>query len=187
MCFDLPTGEEFYRQFRSQYWEFPKIVKSVPKPGESRRGPKMRDTRWTHIMLDKDEGFFAHLAQRMGCEVAREKLRIDQLWREGRRNVVALDHENWYTGIDRELENLSAVEAPLRVLVTYVRDKEHVWRPFELAEQVKKHLEEKGDRNDFLLVVGNKQANEWVAFKFFPEALYRIDVIPPPTKGLRRK
>lgn len=60
----------------------------------------------------------------------------------GKRVVLALEHENWYSGIEKELENLSTVDAPLKVLVTYVRDREHVWRPFKLAEQVKRHLAE---------------------------------------------
>jgi hypothetical protein len=124
----------------------------------------------------------------MGYEVSRETLRVDQLWRDsGKRVVVALEHENWYKGIHRELENLSAVDAPLKVLVTYVRDREHVWRPFKLAEQVKMHLTDKGEKNDFLLIVGNNQANEWVGFRFFSEHTYRADVIPPPTPGLREK
>jgi hypothetical protein len=128
------------------------------------------------------------LAKRMGCQVdSKETLRVDQLWREGRRLVVALEHENWYKGIRRELGNLSAVDAPLKVLVTYVRDKEHAWRPFKLVEQVREHLEEKEEKNDFLLIVGNNQANEWAGFRFLPEYTVRANVIPPPTPGLREK
>lgn len=137
-------------------------------------------------MLDKQDGFFAHLAARMGYTISRETLRVDQLWRDsGKKVVVALEHEGWWAGIERELENLSAVDAPLKVLVTYVRNTEHSWRPIKLAEQVKKHLSERAENNDFLLIVGNNAANEWVGFKFIPEYTFRVDVIPPPTPGLR--
>jgi hypothetical protein len=137
-------------------------------------------------MLDEQNGFFAHLAERMEYIVSRETLRVDQIWRDSEKKVVvALEHEGWWTGIERELENLSAVDAPLKVLVTYVRNTEHGWRPIKLAEQVKKHLSETAEKNDFLLIVGNNAANEWVGFKFIPEYTFRVDVIPPPTPGLR--
>ncbi len=142
---------------------------------------------WTRIMLDENDGFFAHIAERMGYIVERETLRVDQLWRDGKKVVAALEHESSHTNIKRELRNLSSVYAPLKVLLTYVRDTEHGWRPFKLAEQVKKHLSETTEKNDFLLIVGNNAANEWVGFRFIPEYTFRVDVIPPPTPGLRER
>jgi hypothetical protein len=58
-------------------------------------------------------------------------------------------------------------------------------KALKLAELVKNHLTETAEKNDFLLIVGNNAANEWVGFTFFPEYTFRADVIPPPTPGLR--
>jgi hypothetical protein len=186
----LPTAEELYREFYSQFWRFPAVARLVRKPGERRPGRGVGGYRhWTRIMTHKQTGFFTHLAKRMGYQVSTETVRVDQLWRDsGRRAVVALEHENYYSQIHKELDNLSVVNAPLKVLVTYVRDSEHLWRPLKLADQVKKHLAERGEENDFLLIVGNRpKFNRWIGFRFFPEYTFRADVIPPPTPGLREK
>lgn len=130
----------------------------------------------------RENGFLVRMGREMGYKVESETGRVDQLWRDERgTNVVALEHENDWRTIDNELEKLSVVDAHLKVLMTYVKEEQHRWRPFKLAEKVKKHLEERREKSEFLLVVGNYLENwvctEWVAFEF--PTVFRISALPP--------
>ena len=166
------SAKEWYETFYSSYYGFPAI----------RQGKKVTEAEWTRIMK---EGLLATMGTKLGYTIARETLRVDQMWKMGGKLVVAIEHENWFSGFEKELANLCDVSAPLRVLLTYVANGDLNWRPYELAGRVKKYLDERQMQGEFLLLVSDEDSDVWVAFSFDSKLVFEVAVLQPPRPGLK--
>jgi len=155
------SAEDWYEAFYGAYPQFPAIDRVL-------RGRKVSDSEWTRIMKNE---FLPSLAKQLGYTVAQENVE------------VAIEHENDFTTIDTELGNLSTIDAPLKVLITYVGNRELTWRPYELAERVRQHLDRRQKPGEFLLLVTDERGKEWSAFKYAPRLVAQMSVLPPPTPG----
>ena len=167
------SAEDWYEAFYGAYPQFPAIDRVL-------RGRKVSDSEWTRIMKNE---FLPSLAKQLGYTVAQETVRVDQLWNKKENVEVAIEHENDFTTIDTELGNLSTIDAPLKVLITYVGNRELTWRPYELAERVRQHLDRRQKPGEFLLLVTDERGKEWSAFKYAPRLVAQMSVLPPPTPG----
>jgi hypothetical protein len=167
------SAEDWYDAFYKAYFRFPAINVVL-------KGRKVSDTEWTRIMKME---FLPSLASKLGCTVSLETLGVDQLWNRNEQVVVAIEHENDFSSIQTELGNLSAINAPLKVLITYVGDGELTWRSYDLSEKVKQHLERKQEHGEFLFLVADGKGTDWATFKFMPKLIPQMSVLPPPTAG----
>jgi len=171
----MVSGRDWYQEFYQSYFKFPRIRRVL-------RGGEVKDAEWTKIMKDE---FLTSLAQRIGYQVGQETVRVDQVWKRNGKPEVAIEHENWFSGIWRELTNLSVVDAKLRVLITYVEDGALTWRPFRLADEVRRSLEDNKVEGEFLLLVTDEQSNSWVCFLFEPKFKIDFQALPPPKSQLK--
>jgi len=134
-----------------------------------------KDAAWTEYIKD---GFLSELAKELGFDVIKREgiYGIDLTWERASDGIsVAIEHENNVQTIwDNEVPNLLKAAAPLKVLITYVKDTEFPGR--KIADKLLKVLREKNFNQDFLLILGTYSMSEptdWIGYLYRPELTFQ--------------
>jgi len=164
-------------------------------------GKRVTNDQWTEKMLD----FLKRLGQGLGYEVETEPLRIDQMWKQQDKAIVVIEHEIKHeTVFKKEMPNLIKVKAPLKVVVTYVRDYRFPYGAVEFADKVgiwlSKKVDEINSDEEFLVVIGTKtpftktrgrkglrdfvpRPWDWLAYRFYLVRRIRREVLQTPASS----
>jgi hypothetical protein len=113
------------------------------------------------------------LARSLGYQVRTEdkahgNQKFDQTWSKPG-DSIAIEYENDYTTVQNEVEKLCRTNSNLRVLITYVPEKNFLPETFNIAKkivaaEINKHI---GNFNgEFLLIVSGYEWNDWAAIRF---------------------
>lgn len=95
--------------------------------------------RWTDLFLSESKGLLAAVAGRLGLKYCGEYFRIDAVmcdaidsinfvpddWWVAEQLAVVVEHENSAVGAEKEMNKLTIFDSPLKVLITYPRNREH--------------------------------------------------------------
>jgi hypothetical protein len=156
------NAELWFKKFYQRYYKDSSIQKLERKKS-------LTDRQWTKGM----EYFLRTMASSEGYSVTPESGvvgngRIDHKWIKGSRAIV-IEHENWWKGVSREIEKLCDHAASLKVLITYVPDRNfvadcHLIAKDYVAKEIDKHPGE--FKGEFLLVVCGENYADWTAFQF---------------------
>ena len=162
------TGEEFFKQFFCRFQDY---VKKDRKKYERTTS----DTAWTKYLKD---GFLSELANGLGFdEIKSEGIHgIDLTWKRSSDGMsIAIEHENELKTIwNKEVPNLLEAIAPLKVLITYVKDT--YFPGTEIANRLLKFLKKKNFGQEFLLILGTDSLNEptdWIGYLYRPELAFQ--------------
>lgn len=130
--------------------------------------------KWTKFFID----FLAEWGRKQGYEVQPapgNPYGIDLKWSTESGTYLALEHENNGDNIDdlkSEIEKLQSIDAKLKVLITYVKDKYFPEKCRKLAVHIKEKLKNtQRIDSEFLLIVGPwhiKHPSEYACFLFKP-------------------
>ena len=116
------------------------------------------------------------LAPALGCKPVRlertgvekqKRTRADYVMLKNQKELVYIEHESYSRDVYGEMTKLIAAKVPLKVVVTY--DQESVLE--DLAKDIFRRVEEKGDSSEWLLIGGITDSSEnmadlskWVAY-----------------------
>lgn len=160
------TGEEFYKQFFGYFQiyveENQKEYNNISKISE-----------WTQFVKDS---FLGELAKKLGFDKTNREgiYGIDLTWERTSDNMsVAIEHENDVKTIwESEVPDLLKAAAPLKVLITYVKDKD--FPGAKIASRLYQMLKEKPFDKEFLLILGTEtlaRTTDWIGY------LYRGELV----------
>jgi len=154
------TGEEFYKQFYCRFQEF-------ANKDRGRYNKTVPDPEWTKYVVDQ---FLPNVGKQLGYTVEPQQVfGVDILFsaRTGEASI-AIEHENDPVGIwEDEVPNLLKTAAPLKVLITYVRDTEFPGK--EIMNRLYDKLKERNFGQEFLLILGSysmKEPSDWVGYLY---------------------
>lgn len=167
-------AEEWYRSFYNYYydnWDNGLRIKQLEAQSYN------KDKEWTKVI----KNFLQSLADHLGYKISQETVRIDHMWKK-ENDIIAIEHENNPDGIMKEVENLNAIQANLKVLITYFSEDDYSWRPYRELQKIRKKLT-LSNNSEFLLVYASwgKEGNsyDWVGYRIYPEVDLKIDTISP--------
>jgi len=168
------TAEGWYRAFYGYYYD---NWDSGLKINQQEIQAHTKDKEWTKLM----KNFLHRLADHLGYQISQETVRIDHIWKKGH-DIIAIEHENNPDGIINEVENLNAIQANLKVLITYFSEDDYTWRPYRELQKVCEKLS-RNNTSEFLFVYASwgKEGNsyDWAAYRIYPEMNLRIDTVSP--------
>lgn len=166
------SGEEFYKHFFCRFQDY-------VKADRKRYDKAVKDPEWTQYTKG---GFLNEFAKALGFDkIKTEGIHgIDLHWeRSSDGMAVAIEHENNIDLIwDDEVPDLLRAEAPLKVLITYVKDAEFPGR--SIADKLFALLKEKKFSKEFLLILGTwsmREPTDWTAYLLRPELTLKNLVI----------
>jgi hypothetical protein len=176
------SGEEFYRYFFCKFQDYVRVDRKKYEKAE-------KDPEWTQYVKDN---FLAELAKALGFDkIKTEGIHgIDLHWERSSDGMsIAIEHENIIDLIwDDEVLNLLMAEAPLKILITYVKDAEFPGK--DIADRLFDLLRKRGFLKEFLLVLGTWSMNEptdWTAYLFRPELTLKNLVVCSTTLEAEKK
>lgn len=139
----------------------------------------------------KDD-FLAELAKVLGFDkIKTEGIHgIDLHWERSSDGMsIAIEHENIIDSIwDDEVLNLLMAEAPLKILISYVKDAEFPGKA--IADRLFDLLKEKDFLKEFLLILGTWSMDEptdWTAYLFRHELTLNNLVVCSTTLKAKKK
>lgn len=155
------SGEEFYKHFFCRFQDY-------VKADRKRYDKAVKDRDWTQYIKG---GFLNELAKGLGFDkIKTEGIHgIDLYWERSSDDMaVAIEHENNINLIwNDEVSDLLRTEAPLKVLITYVKDAE--FPGGSIADKVSALLKKKNFNKEFLLILvtwSMKEPTDWTAYLF---------------------
>jgi hypothetical protein len=83
--------------------------------------------------------------------------RVDERWQENGRDIVAIEHENWGEDVEYTMQDvrmLISLEAPLKVVITYVSPNKMDYYVRAWTKAILKELGKRHTSWQFLLILG---------------------------------
>ena len=161
--------EEFLKGFYESYYNYAEKHKN-----EVRQAAKT-DATWSDLMQKILEQLAASRGYKQTGSL-RGRPGVDLYWSKGSKHVVAIEHENrWDSFPLAEIDNLSRDGSDLKVLITYLNDRDFIPTAVKMANRCEKELTSRAFSGDFLLVLGGDDY-DWEGFEF------RTRVHPLPIK-----
>ncbi|UCE15336.1 MAG: hypothetical protein JSV12_05500 [Candidatus Bathyarchaeota archaeon] len=161
-------------------------------------GVELKREEYTRLIMN----FLEDLGKHNGFKVKRERLTIDQFWRNEVKGTVALEHEISPRGIYKnELPKLMDIQSHLKVLITYVYNYQFPWEPNLISEKIEKEINLRyvDSFKEFLLLIGTttrrddqdrrtfmERESDWFARKFYVGAV-KTDILVPSSSRRARK
>ena len=155
------TTQVWFRKFLALYEKDKEIKRLIRSEKYNNEG------LWTPAMMD----LLRRMGESFGSEVSREKPvagggRSDQRWVKENGSVVYIEHENRCDDkIQGEIQKLCNDVSKLKVLITYVADRNFNENVRQLNEKIEKAIHDCGATfsGEFLLVVCGNEENKWEA------------------------
>ena len=129
-------------------------------------------SQWT----DGIREFLRRLASLQGYQVTTEtkahgNQRFDQTWSKDS-DTIAIEYENNYKTIHDEVEKLCKISSCLKILITYVPEKNCLADALMASNSVAVEIDKKAKwfNGEFLLVIGGYEWNDWAGIRFVLKA-----------------
>jgi len=159
------TANEWFKKFSAMTKRDKNLIKLVNLNWPS----EVPEGKWTPVIRD----LLVRMAKSSGYQVANESRvvcgqRADQRWLEGKISQVIIEHENRSDkNIDGEIEKLCNDVSKLKVLITYVGDKDFLKAANKIVDRVRDAIASQSGSfsGEFLLAVAGYTKHDFVGFR----------------------
>jgi len=170
-------ANQWYKKFYDSYYD-DKAIGKLDRTGECDQ-----EGIWTPAMM----GLLRRIGEEFGCEVNEERGvagggRSDQRWIKDNASLVYIEHENRCDEkINGEINKLCNDVSKLKVLITYVADRQFEDNVGRLNQKIQKLIQECRATfcGELLLVVSGYREKDWEAH------ISALEMIPLKLKGGR--
>jgi len=156
------TAKRWAPEFYDQYYDDAEILRLCEKREKA-------ESKWTQATL-KVSG---KMGSSHGCKVTSEDStagggRSDQRWVRNNASIIFIEHENRPEDLSSELAKLCNDVSVLKVLLTYVADRDFTANLEQIKKQVGKAIRDHIGSfvGELLLMVSGYNEEDWVAYSF---------------------